>query len=81
MTSEVKGNDPFFKRLLDSLMSGNMHDMLTNFLKLETTVFFGSKTKDAYKFILDYYERLHKLGIVHNYMLEFMSFKHQSDFK
>ena len=75
MTSEVEGNDPFFYRLFGSMMSGNMHDMLTYFLNLKTIIFFGSKTKDPYKFILDYYERLHKLVIVHNYMFEFMSFR------
>ena len=59
------GNKAFLLPLLCSVMFDNEHDMLTKLLKLNTQLFLSSETEDAYEFIFDCYERLHKLGIIH----------------
>lgn len=67
--------------MLGSILTRNEHDILTMFMKLKPPVIHDFDTKDAYAFILDYYERWHKLGIVHQYGVDFVSLKHQGEAK
>lgn len=66
-TAVEGGNNTFFHPMLGSVMTSYQHDMLTKFLKLKPPIFLGPQPEDAYGFIFDCYERLNKLGIVHQH--------------
>ncbi|XP_060202191.1 uncharacterized protein LOC132630651 [Lycium barbarum] len=43
--------------------------------------FFGTEVKDSYEFIMDYHERLHKMGAMEKYDVEFVAFQLLGDAK
>ena len=81
MLGETIVNDAFFHPLLVSVVTQNMHGMLTMFLKLNPLFFLGSETNDNFEFILNYYVRLYKLGMVYQHVVEFVPFKLQFETK
>ena len=46
------------------IMTSDQHELFTKFLKLKPPVFKGAESEDAYGFLVDCHELLHKMGIV-----------------
>ena len=46
------------------IMTSDQHKLFSMFLKLKPPVFKGAESKDAYDFLVDFHELLHKMGIV-----------------
>ena len=56
--------DMFPRLTTRSIMTGDQHELFTKFLKLKPPVFKGAESEDAYDFLVDCHELLHKMGIV-----------------
>lgn len=50
--------------MLGPIMIGTEYEILAMSWKLKPLVFYDIESEDAYEFILNYYKRLQKLGIV-----------------
>ena len=46
------------------IMTSDQHELLSKLLKLKPPVFKGAESEDAYDFLVDCHELLHKMGIV-----------------
>ena len=46
------------------IMTNDQHELFSKFLKLKPPVFKGAEFEDAYDFLVDCHELLHKMGIV-----------------
>ena len=46
------------------IMTNDQHELFSKFLKLKPPVFKGAESKDAYDFLVECHELLHKMGIV-----------------
>ena len=46
------------------IMTNDQHELFSKFLKLKPPVFKGAEYEDAYDFLVDCHELLHKMGIV-----------------
>ena len=48
-------------------MTGDQHELFIKFLKLKPPVFKDAETEDAYDFLVDFHELLHKMDIVEQF--------------
>ena len=60
-----------------SIMTGDQHELFTKFLKLKPPVFKGAESEDAYDFLVDCHELLHKMDIVERFGVEFVTYQFQ----
>ena len=71
-----------FSRLTTgSIMTSDQHELFIKFLKLKPPVFKGAESEDAYDFLVDCHELLHKMDIVERFGFEFVTYQFQGDAK
>ena len=63
------------------IMTSYQYELFTKFLKLKPPVFKGAESEDAYVFLVDCHELLHKMGIVERFGVEFVSYQFQGNAK
>ena len=56
------------------IMTSDQHELFSKFLKLKPLVFKGAESEDAYDFLVDCHELLHKMGIVERFGVEFVTY-------
>ena len=78
---ETVGTDDFFCVLLNPLMTSNENEMLTNLIMCKSLDIYGYESEAIYKFIIDCYETLHKLGIGPLLGVKFLTFQFQDEAK
>ncbi|XP_069145911.1 uncharacterized protein [Solanum lycopersicum] len=62
-------------------MTNDQHDLFSMFLKLKHPVFKVVESKDAYDFLVDFHELLHKMVIVKQFGVEFVTYMFQGNAK
>ena len=63
------------------VMTNDQHELFSKFLKLKPPVFKGAESEDAYDFVVECHELLHKMGIVERFGVEFVSYQFQGNAK
>ena len=61
------------------IMTNDQHELFSKFLKLKPPVFKGAESEDAYDFLVDCHELLHKMGTVERFGVEFVSYQFQGN--
>ena len=64
-----------------SIITGDQHELFIMFLNLKPPVFKVAESEDAYDFLVDCHELLHKMGIVERFGVEFVTYQFQGNAK
>ncbi|XP_059315661.1 uncharacterized protein LOC132066354 [Lycium ferocissimum] len=64
-----------------AVMTASDQDLVGRFRKLEPPRFAGTSSEDAYEFILDMHELLHRMGIVETHGVDYVSYQFRGDAK
>ena len=73
--------DTFPRLTTEPIMTNDQHELFSKFLKLKPPVFKGAESEDAYNFLVDCHELLHKIGIAERFGVEFVTYQFQGDAK
>ena len=73
--------DTFPRLTTGPIMTSDQHELLSMFLKLKPPVFKGAESEDAYDFLVDCHELLHKMDIVERFGVEFVTYQFQGNAK
>ena len=57
------------------IMTSDQHELFSKFLKLKPPVFKGAESEDAYDFMVDCHELLHKMDIVERFGVECVTYQ------
>ncbi|TMW84609.1 hypothetical protein EJD97_024841 [Solanum chilense] len=71
----------FLRLTTGPITTSDQHELFTKFLKLKPPVFKGGESEDAYDFLVDCHELLHKMGIVERFGVEFVTYQFQRNAK
>ena len=63
------------------IMTSDQHELFSKFLKLKPPVFKGAESEDAYEFLVDCHELLHKMDIVERFSVEFVTYQFHGNAK
>ena len=63
------------------IMTSDQHELFSKLLKLKPPVFKGAESEDAYDFLVDCHELLHKMSIVERFDVEFVTYQFQGSTK
>ena len=63
------------------IMTNDQHELLSKFLKFKPSVFKVAESEEAYDFLFDCHELLHKMGIVERFGVEFVTYQFQGNAK
>lgn len=61
---DISRNNVFPHSVLCSVITSMKYDLVTMFLKMKPPNYHGSKSKNAFEFIISCYQILHKMGII-----------------
>ena len=62
-------------------MTSDQHELFSKLLKLKPLVFKGAESEDAYDFLVDCHELLHKMDIAERFGVEFVTYQFQGNAK
>ena len=63
------------------IMTSDRHELFSKFLILKLPVFKDAESENAYDFLVDCHELLHKMGIVERFGVEFVTYQFQGNAK
>ena len=71
----------FARLTTGTIMTSDQHEIFSKFLKLKHPVFKGAESEDAYDFLVDCHELLHKMVKVEQFGVEFVTYQFQGNAK